>query len=38
MAKLEALNIFPIGRYARWTFQGIADSVRDGLFAGAAMA
>jgi protoporphyrinogen oxidase len=29
-------DIVQVGRYARWTFQGIADSVRDGLVAGAA--
>jgi len=34
MRRLEEHNIFPIGRYGRWTFQGIADSVRDGLIAG----
>lgn len=33
---LEKHNIFQIGRYARWMFQGIADSIRDGLMAGAA--
>jgi len=33
--ELEAHNIFPIGRYACWTFQGIADSLRDGLLLGA---
>lgn len=37
IAALEAHDIFPIGRYARWVFQGIADSIRDGLMAGAAM-
>ena len=34
---LEAHDIYPVGRYARWVFQGIADSIRDGLMAGAAM-
>lgn len=34
---LEDRGIFPVGRYARWNFQGIADSIRDGLFAGAAL-
>ena len=34
---LEAAGIYQVGRYARWTFQGIADSIRDGLFAGAAL-
>lgn len=37
MARLEAAGVFPVGRYARWIFQGIADSIRDGLFAGAAL-
>jgi protoporphyrinogen oxidase len=32
---LEAENIHQVGRYARWVFQGIADSIRDGLLAGA---
>jgi protoporphyrinogen oxidase len=36
MAKLEDAGIHPVGRYARWVFQGIADSLRDGLYAGAA--
>lgn len=34
---LEHQDIFMIGRYGRWIFQGIADSIRDGLFVGAAM-
>lgn len=34
IASLEAENIYPVGRYARWVFQGIADSIRDGLIAG----
>jgi protoporphyrinogen oxidase len=29
-------DIQMVGRYARWTFQGIADSLRDGLYVGAA--
>jgi protoporphyrinogen oxidase len=37
IAALEAHDIYPVGRYARWVFQGIADSIRDGLMAGAAM-
>jgi hypothetical protein len=36
IAALESHGILQIGRYGRWTFQGIADSVRDGLYAGAA--
>ncbi|HSJ56123.1 MAG TPA: FAD-dependent oxidoreductase [Anaerolineae bacterium] len=34
---LEKENIFQVGRYARWIFQGIADSIRDGFYAGASM-
>jgi protoporphyrinogen oxidase len=34
---LEAQDIFQVGRFARWVFQGIADSIRDGLLAGATM-
>jgi protoporphyrinogen oxidase len=37
MAALEANDIYAVGRFARWVFQGIADSVRDGLMAGAAI-
>ncbi len=33
---LEEHGIFQIGRYGRWIFQGIADSIRDGFFTGAA--
>jgi protoporphyrinogen oxidase len=36
MGRLEERGIYPIGRFARWKFQGIADSLRDGLMAGAA--
>jgi protoporphyrinogen oxidase len=32
--KLEEHDIYQIGRYGRWIFQGIADSVRDGFYAG----
>jgi protoporphyrinogen oxidase len=32
---LEAHGIYQVGRYARWQFQGIAESIRDGLVAGA---
>lgn len=31
---LEGKGIYQIGRYGRWVFQGIADSIRDGLLAG----
>jgi protoporphyrinogen oxidase len=35
---LERRGIFQVGRYARWIFQGIAESIQDGLLAGAAAA
>jgi protoporphyrinogen oxidase len=31
---LEDKGIYQIGRYGRWRFQGIADSIRDGFMAG----
>lgn len=34
MRALEERDIYPVGRYARWVFQGIADSIRDGFYAG----
>lgn len=34
---LEEHGIHQVGRYARWVFQGIADSVQNGLLAGAAL-
>jgi protoporphyrinogen oxidase len=34
--QLEASDIVMMGRYAKWSFQGIADSIRDGLYVGAA--
>jgi protoporphyrinogen oxidase len=34
MHKLEEHNIYQVGRYGRWIFQGIADSIRDGFYAG----
>ncbi len=37
MEALRKQGIFQVGRYARWVFQGIADSLRDGFFAGAAL-
>ncbi len=33
---LEEHNIFQVGRYGRWLFQGIADSIRDGFIVGSA--
>ena len=37
VSQLESNEIYPIGRYGRWLFQGIADSIRDGFFAGASL-
>jgi len=37
MRALEGHDIYPIGRYARWVFQGISDSIKDGFFAGCGM-
>jgi len=37
LRKLEEAGIYQVGRYGRWVFQGIADSVRDGLMVGTAM-
>jgi protoporphyrinogen oxidase len=34
---LESHGIATVGRYGRWAFQGIADSIRDGLRLGATM-
>ncbi len=34
--QLEAHDIFMVGRYGRWRFQGIAESIRDGFVAGTA--
>jgi len=35
MDELEKRGVYQIGRYGRWVFQGIADSIKDGFFAGA---
>jgi protoporphyrinogen oxidase len=35
---LQSHGIYMVGRYARWTFQGIAESIRDGFYAGASFA
>jgi protoporphyrinogen oxidase len=35
--ELKRYGIFQVGRYGRWTFQGIADSIRDGLIIGSEM-
>lgn len=34
LSALEAVGIRQVGRYARWKFQGIADSIQAGLLAG----
>ena len=34
---LEAHDIYQVGRYGRWKFQGIADSIRDGFIVGASV-
>jgi protoporphyrinogen oxidase len=34
--ELEKKSIYQIGRYGRWVFQGIADSIKDGFFIGGA--
>jgi hypothetical protein len=36
LEQLTALGVHQVGRYARWSFQGIADSVKEGLDAGTA--
>jgi hypothetical protein len=33
---LEEQKIYQVGRYGRWIFQGIADSIRDGFIVGSA--
>ncbi|KAF3886312.1 MULTISPECIES: protoporphyrinogen/coproporphyrinogen oxidase [Nostocales] len=38
LQSLEEHDIYLIGRYGRWIFQGIADSIKDGLFIGASLA
>jgi len=37
MQVLERHDIYPVGRYARWIFQGIADSIRDGFIVGTSL-
>jgi len=34
MRRLEEQDTYPAGRYGRWVFQGIAESVRDGFMVG----
>lgn len=35
--ELEKHGVYQIGRYGRWVFQGIAESIKDGFFIGGAM-
>jgi protoporphyrinogen oxidase len=37
IAELERFGILQVGRYGRWNFQGIADSIRDGIVIGSKM-
>ncbi len=37
LSTLQESNIFQVGRYGRWIFQGIADSIKDGFYVGAAV-
>lgn len=37
MEKLKNERIFQVGRYGRWTFQGVADSIRDGFIVGSSL-
>jgi len=37
LACLHDRDVMMVGRYARWVFQGIADSLRDGLFVGSTL-
>ena len=37
LSTLEEKGIFQVGRYGRWIFQGIADSIKDGFYVGAAL-
>ena len=37
MRRLEEMGIYPVGRYGRWVFQGIAESVRDGFMVGSSL-
>ncbi|MBP8000553.1 MAG: FAD-dependent oxidoreductase [Chloroflexi bacterium] len=37
LRRLQEADIYQVGRYGRWVFQGIADSIRDGFYAGSSM-
>ena len=34
MRLLQQHDIYMVERYARWIFQGITDSIKDGIYAG----
>ncbi|MFI5322029.1 MAG: FAD-dependent oxidoreductase [Thermodesulfobacteriota bacterium] len=36
LKELESYGVYQIGRYGRWMFQGIAESIKDGFFLGGA--
>jgi protoporphyrinogen oxidase len=38
LKELEGHGVYQIGRYGRWMFQGIAESLKDGFFIGGALA
>jgi len=38
LGTLEEQDIYQVGRFGRWIFQGIADSIRDGFIIGASLA
>lgn len=37
LRKLQEHDIFQVGRYGRWVFQGIANSLRDGFIVGSSL-
>jgi hypothetical protein len=37
LSKLAEKDIFSIGRYGRWNFQGIAESLKEGIFVGSVL-
>lgn len=37
IGELEKKGVYQIGRYGRWMFQGIAESIKDGFFIGGAL-
>jgi hypothetical protein len=37
VSELEKHGVYQVGRYGRWVFQGIAESIEDGFSAGNAL-